>query len=107
MRESKKERERVVGKRWSAPLSMRGREREEREEEKEVEGEGGTTQQSCTRRVINICFRSPPPAAVIRKRGISADRTRSGLCADWFRTSISQSRETRANDSLRVLWVRD
>lgn len=62
-REEEREREREgAGRKEVERTSTREGEREELEE-KEVEGEGGTTQQSCTRRVINICFRSPPPAA--------------------------------------------
>lgn len=68
-RERKRERE---SERGGARPDERGRKR------RTGEGEGGTTQQSCTRRVINICFRSPPPAAVIRKRGSPPN---SLLCA--------------------------
>lgn len=75
-RESEGERERgeASGRKEVERTAMREGEREEREERRR-RWDHATIMY--TRRVINICFRSPPPAAVIRKRGsLSAKPTR-------------------------------
>ncbi|KYN02626.1 hypothetical protein ALC62_06425 [Cyphomyrmex costatus] len=59
------------------------------------------------RRVINICFRSPPPAAVIRKRGSPRNELGSlmrTLRADWFyeRAILAHASRNRARESERL-----
>ncbi|KYQ60360.1 hypothetical protein ALC60_00768 [Trachymyrmex zeteki] len=63
------------------------------------------------RRVINICFRSPPPAAVIRKRGSPRNELGSlmrTLRADWFyeRAILAHASCNRARErTTRSLWI--
>jgi len=112
LREREGEKKRKVE--WSegggAHRDERGRERERGEQEERRRRWDHATIMY-TRRVINICFRSPPPAAVIRKRGSPRNELGSlmrTLRADWFyeRTILAHASRNRARErTTRSLWI--